>query len=51
MVMGDLVMAEDEINPVMSKLLDSGITVTCQCRLNFPQKCRLNFPHFVDWPI
>jgi hypothetical protein len=28
MVMGDLVMAEDEINPVMSKLLDSGITVT-----------------------
>jgi hypothetical protein len=28
MVMGDLVMAEDEINPVMSKLLDSGIAVT-----------------------
>jgi Domain of Unknown Function (DUF1259) len=28
MVMGDLVMAEDEINPVMSKLLASGITVT-----------------------
>jgi Domain of Unknown Function (DUF1259) len=28
MVMGDLVMLEDEINPVMSKLLASGITVT-----------------------
>ena len=28
MVMGDLVMVEDEINPVMSKLLASGITVT-----------------------
>ncbi len=28
MVMGDLVMAEDEINPVMSKLLAGGITVT-----------------------
>jgi hypothetical protein len=27
-VMGDLVMAEDEINPVMSKLLANGITVT-----------------------
>jgi hypothetical protein len=28
MVMGDLVMAEDEINPVMAKLLANGITVT-----------------------
>jgi hypothetical protein len=28
MVMGDLVMAENEINPVMAKLLASGITVT-----------------------
>jgi hypothetical protein len=28
MVMGDLVMAEDEINPVMAKLLADGITVT-----------------------
>jgi len=28
MVMGDLVMGEDEINPVMAKLLASGITVT-----------------------
>jgi hypothetical protein len=28
MVMGDLVMVEDEINPVMSKLLAGGITVT-----------------------
>jgi len=28
LVMGDLVMAEDEINPVMAKLLASGITVT-----------------------
>jgi Domain of Unknown Function (DUF1259) len=28
MVMGDLVMAEDEINPVMAKLLAYGITVT-----------------------
>jgi len=28
MVMGDLVLAEDEINPVMTKLLASGITVT-----------------------
>ena len=28
MVMGDLVLAEDEINPVMAKLLASGITVT-----------------------
>jgi hypothetical protein len=28
MVMGDLVMAEDEINPVMTKLLANGITVT-----------------------
>jgi hypothetical protein len=28
MVMGDLVMAEDEINPVMAKLLASGIAVT-----------------------
>jgi hypothetical protein len=27
-VMGDLVMAEDEINPVMAKLLANGITVT-----------------------
>jgi hypothetical protein len=28
MVMGDLVMAEDEINPVMAKLLANGITIT-----------------------
>jgi uncharacterized protein DUF1259 len=28
MVMGDLVMAEDEINPVMSRLFANGITVT-----------------------
>src|SRR3984957_6667932 len=28
MVMGDLVMAEDEINPVMAKLLANGIAVT-----------------------
>jgi hypothetical protein len=28
MVMGDLVLTEDEINPVMSKLLSSGIAVT-----------------------
>src|ERR1700733_3943657 len=28
MVMGDLVMAEDEINPVMAKLLADGLTVT-----------------------
>ncbi|HME20408.1 MAG TPA: DUF1259 domain-containing protein [Acetobacteraceae bacterium] len=28
MVMGDLVLAEDEINPVMAKLLASGITIT-----------------------
>jgi hypothetical protein len=27
MVMGDLVMAEDEINPVMARLLANGITV------------------------
>lgn len=28
MVMGDLILTEPEINPVMSKLLASGITVT-----------------------
>ena len=28
MVMGDLVLTEDEINPVMSKLLQGGIAVT-----------------------
>ena len=28
MVMGDLVLAQDEVNPVMSRLLQSGLTVT-----------------------
>ena len=28
MVMGDLVLLEDEVNPVMSALLDSGLSVT-----------------------
>lgn len=28
MVMGDLVLTQDEVNPVMSRLLESGLTIT-----------------------
>jgi hypothetical protein len=45
MVMGDLVLLEDEVNPVMSALLDSGIEVTALHNHFFFDKPHVFFMH------
>ncbi len=45
MVMGDLVLLEDEVNPVMSALLDNGIEVTALHNHFFFDKPRVFFMH------
>jgi hypothetical protein len=45
MVMGDLVLFEDEVNPVMSELLDSGLDVTALHNHFFFDEPRVYFMH------
>jgi hypothetical protein len=45
MVMGDLVLFEDEVNPVMSALLDNGVEVTALHNHFFFDKPRVYFMH------
>lgn len=45
MVMGDLVVFEDEVNPVMSKLLDAGVQVTALHNHFFFDQPRVFFMH------
>ena len=45
MVMGDLVLFEDEVNPVMSKLLDAGLQVTALHNHFFFDQPRVLFMH------
>lgn len=45
MVMGDLVLFEDEVNPVMSALLDSGLEVTALHNHFFYDEPRVYFMH------
>jgi hypothetical protein len=45
MVMGDLVLLEDEVNPVMSALLDNGVEVTALHNHFFYDKPRVYFMH------
>jgi hypothetical protein len=45
MVMGDLVLFEDEVNPVMSALLDSGVDVTALHNHFFFDKPHVYFMH------
>jgi hypothetical protein len=45
MVMGDLVLFEDEVNPVMSALLDGGVDVTALHNHFFFDKPRVYFMH------
>jgi len=45
MVMGDLVLAEDQVNPVMSVALDSGLEVTALHNHFFWESARVMFMH------
>ena len=45
MVMGDLVLMQDEVNPVMSALLDSGLTVTALHNHFFFDEPKVYFMH------
>ena len=44
-MMGDLVLTEDEVNPVMSKLLDNGIDVTALHNHFFREQPRIFYMH------
>ena len=44
-MMGDLVLTEDEVNPVMSKLLDNGIDVTALHNHFFHEQPRIFYMH------
>jgi Domain of Unknown Function (DUF1259) len=44
-MMGDLVLSEDEVNPVMSKLLDNGIDVTALHNHFFREQPRIFYMH------
>lgn len=46
MLMGDLVVAHDEVNPVMSKLLAGKLTVTAPYNHMFDDEPRLFFMYF-----
>jgi hypothetical protein len=45
MIMGDLVLFEDEVNPVMSKLLDGGVQVTALHNHFFFEQPKVYFMH------
>ncbi len=45
MVMGDLVLTEDQVNPVMSEALDSGLSVTALHNHFMMEKPRIMFMH------
>jgi len=45
MIMGDLVLFQDEVNPVMSELLNSGISVTALHNHFFYEKPKIYFMH------
>jgi uncharacterized protein DUF1259 len=46
MVMGNLVMTENEINPVMAKLSENGITITAVHNHLLDEQPRTFFVHF-----